>query len=150
MKWLDRWLNIDQQPQATVDAADDDERHLAAAALLMEVAHTDGVLDDREQATLVSAIERHWHLNHDAVEDVVARLEARIQKATDLFEFTLPLRESWLPEQRVTLIEEMWQVAAANGVVDNIQESLIRKVSELLYVSHNDYIRAKLKAKELL
>ena len=73
-------------------------------------------------------------------------LHERVEAATDLFEFTRPLRERWDPETRVRLIYDMWAIAAADGKADVHEEQLIRRVSELLYVSHGDFIRGKLAA----
>lgn len=140
------WLKQLFEPAPTSSTDNTLDLHRAAAALLMEVAHTDGKLDPREEARLISAIERHWRLDHQEMLNIVDALHQRLASATDLFEFTRPLREHWDPEQRVTLIEEMWFIAAADGQVDAQEEYLIRRVSELLYVSHGDFIRAKLKA----
>ncbi len=120
--------------------------HRAAAALLMEVARTDGEVDEQEERLLIQAIQRHWRLDDTEMADIVSELRERVEAATDLFEFTRPLRERWDPETRVRLIYDMWAVAAADGKADVHEEQLIRRVSELLYVSHGDYIRGKLAA----
>ena len=40
------------------------------------------------------------------------------------------------------LIEQLWDIAYADGVIDKYEEAAIRKVSELLYVPHSDFIKA--------
>ncbi|ASK34051.1 hypothetical protein CEK62_06455 [Alcanivorax sp. N3-2A] len=127
-------------------APTEQELHQAAAALLMEVARTDGEVDQREQTLLVEAVRQRWQLDDVAMNDLAEELRQRLDQATDLFEFTRPLRESWDPETRVRLIYDMWAIAAADGRADVHEEQLIRRVSELLYVSHGDFIRAKLDA----
>lgn len=144
MKWLARLFESDS-PVRTREESDHD-LHRAAAALLMEVARTDGEVDEREQRLLVSAVRERWHLDVEEMEEIVAELNEKVQNATDLFEFTIPLRQRWDPETRVQLIYDMWAVAAVDGQADNHEEQLIRRVSELLYVSHGDFIRAKLAA----
>lgn len=130
-----------ESPQAAPSQYD---LHRAAAALLMEVARTDGKVDEREKALLIKAVHRHWQLEPSEMEDLVEELHQRVSAATDLFEFTLPLRENWDPESRVRLIYAMWAIAAADGEADVYEEQLIRRVADLLYVSHGDFIRAKL------
>jgi uncharacterized tellurite resistance protein B-like protein len=49
-------------------------------------------------------------------------------------------------EERVQLVEQLWLIAHADGVIDKYEEAAIRKASELLYVSHSDFIRAKFAA----
>ncbi|MFP1683979.1 TerB family tellurite resistance protein [Alloalcanivorax sp. C16-1] len=142
MKWLARLFPTDHRDNETST----DDLHRAAAALLMEVARTDGKVDEQEERLLVEAVKRHWQLDQTEMDDIVAELRERVEAATDLFEFTLPLRERWDPETRVRLIYDMWAIAAADGKADVHEEQLIRRVSDLLYVSHGDYIRGKLAA----
>jgi uncharacterized tellurite resistance protein B-like protein len=140
------WLNRLFRPESDTPKYSEHDLHRAAAALLLEVARTDGTVDQAETQRLVSAVKQRWQLDSQEMQDIVSELENRVDQATDLFEFTLPLREHWGPEQRVALIDEMWAMAAADGKADVHEEHLIRRVSDLLYVSHGDYIRAKLKA----
>lgn len=140
------WLNRLFRPESDRPKYSEHDLHRAAAALLLEVARTDGTVDQAETQRLVSAVKQRWQLDSQEMQDIVSELENRVDQATDLFEFTLPLREHWGPEQRVALIDEMWAMAAADGKADVHEEHLIRRVSDLLYVSHGDYIRAKFKA----
>ena len=142
MKWLARLF---ASTETTTDTTTGD-LHRAAAALLMEVARTDGEVDEQEERLLLEAVRRHWWLDEGEMEDIVGELHERVEAATDLFEFTRPLRERWDPETRVRLIYDMWAIAAADGKADVHEEQLIRRVSELLYVSHGDFIRGKLAA----
>ncbi|HCE39718.1 tellurite resistance TerB family protein [Alloalcanivorax profundimaris] len=142
MKWLARLF---ASTETTTDTTTGD-LHRAAAALLMEVARTDGEVDEQEERLLLEAVRRHWRLDEGEMEDIVGELHERVEAATDLFEFTRPLRERWDPETRVRLIYDMWAIAAADGKADVHEEQLIRRVSELLYVSHGDFIRGKLAA----
>ena len=142
MKWLARLF---ASTETTTDTTTGD-LHRAAAALLMEVARTDGEVDEQEERLLREAVRRHWRLDEGEMEDIVGELHERVEAATDLFEFTRPLRERWDPETRVRLIYDMWAIAAADGKADVHEEQLIRRVSELLYVSHGDFIRGKLAA----
>ena len=142
MKWLARLF---ASTETTTDTTTGD-LHRAAAALLMEVARTDGEVDEQEERLLLEAVRRHWRLDEGEMEDIVGELHERVEAATDLFEFTRPPRERWDPETRVRLIYDMWAIAAADGKADVHEEQLIRRVSELLYVSHGDFIRGKLAA----
>lgn len=65
-----------------------------------------------------------------------------------MYEFTNKLRKLSQP-QRYQLIEAMWQVAYADGVIDPLEEAVIRQVSDLIYLDHPEYIRAKLNAGKL-
>jgi len=68
------------------------------------------------------------------------------EKSVSLYEFTTKLREL-MPEERFQLIEAMWQVAYADGIIEPMEEAVIRQVAELIYLDHSEFIRAKLSAK---
>lgn len=142
MRWLTQLFGADNCPPETSQH----DLHRAAAALLLEVARTDGEVDAEETRHLMDTVQTRWQLDPAEMQDIMGELEARLDQATDLFEFTAPLREHWDPETRVALIEDMWAMAAADGHADVHEEHMIRRVSDLLYVSHGDYIRAKMKA----
>ncbi|MCK0152252.1 TerB family tellurite resistance protein [Alcanivorax sp. S6407] len=142
MRWLTKLFGTDNHTPETSQH----DLHRAAAALLLEVARTDGEVDKEESRHLIDTVQNRWHLDPAEMQDILGELESRVHRATDLFEFTAPLREHWDPETRVKLIEDMWTMAAADGHADHHEEHLIRRVSDLLYVSHGDYIRAKMKA----
>jgi uncharacterized tellurite resistance protein B-like protein len=41
----------------------------------------------------------------------------------------------------------MWELAYADAELDKYEEYVIRKVADLIYVSHSEFIRAKTVAK---
>ena len=63
-----------------------------------------------------------------------------------LFEYTRRACERMSMEERVELVEQLWRIAYADGVIHKYEDAAIRKASELLYVSHSDFIRAKFSA----
>jgi uncharacterized tellurite resistance protein B-like protein len=55
------------------------------------------------------------------------------------------INDSYDYEQKIELIENMWRIAFSDKRLDKYEDHLIRKVSELIYVSHSDFIKTKLK-----
>jgi uncharacterized tellurite resistance protein B-like protein len=118
--------------------------HLAAAALLIETARADFTEDGVEQAALEKLLCDSLGLARSEVGELIRRASQRVDEATSLYEFTRVINDHFSPEQKVQLIEDMWTVAFADGNLDKYEEHLIRRVAELTYVSHQDYIRSKL------
>ena len=79
---------------------------------------------------------------------LIAAAGERVDEATSLYEFTRVINDHYGPEEKLTLIASMWQVAYADGDLDKYEEHLIRQVAELTYVPHQDYIRCKLEARK--
>ncbi len=144
-KWLEK---LTQLGGSTSEKRNDrDEIGMTIAVLMLEVAKSDFEESEAEIQTITA-----WLENQDlglTSEDVHQFLDsARNEQAgsAGLFEYTRRACERMSMEERVELVEQLWRIAYADGVIDKYEEAAIRKASELLYVSHSDFIRAKFAA----
>ena len=119
---------------------------LAAAALLVETARADFSEDKVEHEELEKLLYESLDLGRREVRELITQAEAQLDETTSLYDFTRVINDYYLPAQKLELIASMWRVAYADGRLDKYEESLIRQVAELCYVSHQDYIRTKLAA----
>lgn len=116
---------------------------LAAAALLCEVMRADYRLDDAEIASLRDTLRRHFRLSEPAVEDLVTLAQKEAESSVGHYPFVSLLNEHYSQEERYTLVVSMWRLAYADGELDALEEHRIRRIAELMYLSHSDFIRAK-------
>ncbi|MDY6828228.1 MAG: TerB family tellurite resistance protein [Pseudomonadota bacterium] len=119
---------------------------LASAALLIEVTRADHSIDEREHQTLRALLQRCFELDGAELDELFELAEAEQADSTSLYQFTSLIHEHYSYLQKVELLTSMWRVAFADGTIDRYEEHLIRKVADLLYISHSDFIRAKLNA----
>jgi len=124
-----------------------DKLHLACAALLLELCQADQEFDDAEQRTLQEILRRTFNLDEANLDTLWTLAHEEARDATSLFQFTSLINDSYTYKEKVRLLEHMWEVAWADGRIDRYEEHLIRKVTDLLYLSHGDFIRAKLASK---
>ena len=110
---------------------------LATATLLAEVVRLDGEIAPAERDAVLRAVRSHFHLSEE---------EAR--GATDYYQFTSLIRERYSQEERQQIVELLWHVAYADETLSAHEHHVIRKIADLLYVSHSAYIGAKMRAKE--
>ena len=139
-------LSLFELPDAQ---SEDDTQHqlrLAAAALLIETARADFTQDAAEEAALAELLRRELKLSAEEVKELLTLASHRVDESTSLYEFTRVINDHYTPQQKLQLISAMWVVAYADGNLDKYEEHLIRRVAELTYVAHEDYIRAKLRA----
>ena len=129
---------------------DDDgpELQLATATLLMEVARADNSISDVERQDVMRLIEKHYALSPELTLDIASSAERKAQHSTSLYPFTRLINHSCSPEEKVRIIGMLWRVTCADGHVDKHEEYLVRKIADLLYVPHRDYIRMKLEVIE--
>lgn len=126
-----------------------DSRQLAAAALMIEVATIDENFDETETRTLTAELRRQFELDTDTLEQLVARARAERNDSTSLYQFTRLVNEAFTAEEKCQLLLGMWRVAFADGNLDKYEEHIIRRISELIYVPHKDFIRTKQVARDM-
>lgn len=117
--------------------------NLAIAALLCEVSNADYQVEEEEEKAKLSLIERLLGLDESESKTLLVQAQEQTKNSASLYDFTSSLREL-SQEKRFDLIKAMWEVANADGVIDPLEDAVIRKVAELLYVDHSEFIRAKI------
>lgn len=123
---------------------------LTCAALLIEVMNSDHELDEREHGEVLAVLKQSYSIADDDLEELAKLAKAEAREATSLYEFTRLINDSYDPQQKIGLIENMWRIAFSDERLDKYEDHLIRKVSELIYVSHSDFIKTKLKVRNAL
>ena len=118
---------------------------LTCAALLVEVMNSDHELDEREHQEFMAVLQQSYNIAKSDLEELIQLAKDEAFEATSLYEFTKLINDSYDYEQKVELIENMWRIAFSDKRLDKYEDHLIRKVSELIYVSHSDFIKTKLK-----
>lgn len=126
----------------TVKTVDVDTIQLAMASLLCEVANADYEQDPREDAAKLHLLQELLDISPKKAVKLLERAKSYCKRSVSVYEFTSKLRDSDY-QKRIVMIEAMWQVAYADGEIDRHEEALIRKVADLTYVAHKDFIRAK-------
>ena len=121
---------------------------LACAALLIEVINSDHELDEREMDEFLSLLQSSLNIPEDDLQEIVRLAEQEAHEATSLYQFTRLINDEYDYTQKTKLVENMWRVAFSDEQLDKYEEALIRKVADLIYVSHQDFIKAKLTARD--
>ena len=116
---------------------------LACAALMFEVARADFSVETTEQDAVTSLLTAQFNLSADEVFTITEAAIEQADAATCLFEFTRTVNELASAEQKRNLLAMMWRVAMADNALSRYEEHVIRKVADLLYVPHGDFIAAK-------
>lgn len=129
------------------DTRDPDAIRLAAAALLIEVARADHDQDAAEEAAMVTLLANTLDLEPTAIDALMSSAGEAVAEATSLFEFTRLINDSYSADEKFSLVQSMWQVAYADASLHKYEEHIIRRVAELIYLPHADFIRARIAAR---
>ncbi|MDK9703951.1 MAG: TerB family tellurite resistance protein [Sulfuritalea sp.] len=136
------------EPGAREPAASQHALHLATAALLLEMMRMDSAVTAAETAAVTQVLQSRFGLGADEVETLMVLAADEARQATDYFQFTSLINRSFSAEQKIQVVEYLWQVAYADGHLDAHEQHFMRKIADLLYVSHADYVAAKQRARE--
>ena len=117
--------------------------NIAIASLLCEVAGADHEIGEKEQAAKLMLIQRLLGLTEEEAAQLLDKAQPQVDQSVSLYDFTSQLREL-SQSVRIDLIKAMWEVAHADGEIDPMEDAVIRKTAELLYVDHSDFIKTKL------
>jgi uncharacterized tellurite resistance protein B-like protein len=131
-------------------SAQPDDRLLAvsAATLLLEVAWADHDISDEEIASIESALASQFQLSETEVRSIVEDSRAEHDESVGVHAFTRALVEAFDEQQRFDLLTHLWRIAYSDATLDRFEEHTIRRISELLYVSHARFIEAKRLARD--
>jgi len=126
-------------------SADDREAalRLATAVLMIDVARADYVFDESEFDTVLKLIEAHFGLTAEQAAELVIEAGARAEDLVDIHEFTKQLHDYLTEDEKGQIVALLWQIAYADGRLDKYEDSLVLKISDLLYVSRGRVMRLK-------
>jgi len=144
---LKAWINRNFGGAAADDGATREQaRNLAVAALLVEVLRADYDVADDERRQVLESIRGTLGLDEAQCAELLADAEQRVDRAHDLHQFTSEINRTLAHEEKLRLVEQLWRVAHADEIVHKYEEHLIRRIANLLHVSHREFIAAKLRA----
>jgi len=117
-----------------------DDPRVAMAALLFHVIEADGIVSSGETETLRTALQEEYDLDDSELEAIVRAGRKADDEAVDLFRFTSVLKRALDAEQKVGLVELMWELVYADGIRHELEDNMVWRIAELLGVSGRDRV----------
>jgi len=140
---------FDQHIRPAGGSSAEDAHHalqVATAALLIEVMRSDRELKDVERHAVTAAIQARFELSAEETASLLRLADTEAEQATDYYQFTSLINKHFTAAQKEQVVEYMWQVAAADHVIDRFERTLVHKVADLLHVSRPAQIAARERA----
>ena len=119
----------------------------ACAALLVEIAFADKDFDEREKESLKQSLLKSYAIDIETINEIINDAEKTVEESTSLYEYTRIVNDEFEYPQKLNLLENLWKVAYADETLDKYEEHLLRKISDLIHISHSDYINVKLRVR---
>ena len=120
-------------------------KKLAAVALMIEIIAVDEQQYEQEKSLLRQILTQQFDVTAQAAENLIQQAETAHADATDFYRFTSEINHYFDADEKIDLIEVLWQLAWADTHIHELEQHVIRRLANLLHVSHKDFIAAKLR-----
>jgi len=121
---------------------------LAAAVLMIEISLADENTGDEEYKTIKKILLEKFGLDETKIDTLISLAEDEVDHTVSLHEFAETINNELSAIEKTNIIENLWRVAYADAYIHKYEEYYIRKIADLLHVSHSDYIKTKLKTEK--
>ena len=118
---------------------------IAACALLLEMANTDGEFSESEKLNIISYLKNNFSLSCDDVEMLINAALIKSENSIDFWQFTSLINKNYSVSEKIGIIEAIWRIAYADGILDKYEDYLVHKLANLLRLTQKQLIDAKLK-----
>ena len=123
---------------------------LATAALFIEMMQQDHEVLEEERMAVKDSLKEKFDLGQDEADELFNLALEEADQATDYHQFTRLIAREYTQEQKVKVIEFLWMIAFADNQLDPLEEHMIRRIADLIYVPHKVMIQMKLKVQGAL
>ena len=123
----------------------EDEVILSICILLIEVSKSDDDYDDLEKEKIIDLLKKQFSLNHDQIDVLIKMADKKNNEIVSLHELTANINKEYTYSEKKNVIKMLWDIAYSDGRIDKYEDYTIRKISDLLYIKHSDFIKAKLR-----
>jgi uncharacterized tellurite resistance protein B-like protein len=118
---------------------------VAACALFVEMARIDEKFTDAEMETILSIVQERYGLSREHADALVAEADKELDQSVDLWQFARLINENYSIEEKIEILEILWRMVFVDGKMDRYEHYLMNKLKNLLRLSHDQLIAAKLK-----
>ncbi len=125
----------------------DDSIQKSICSLMIEVAYADDQLDESELKAMAYSLSK-LDIQEEEIQEIVDATLAKSKESISFYEHTRILNDQLDYDQKKEVLNSVWSIAFADGEMDKHEEHLIRRIADLLYLNHKDFINAKLNQKE--
>jgi len=122
---------------------------LASVVLLVEVMMADHQIDEKEKQQLLSSTAELLETDQMESEALINQAISQHDDLVSLYDLTRTINQHFDQDKKLELLNHMWRVAYSDLQWDKYEEYLIRKVADLLYISHQDFVHARIQVQTL-
>ena len=128
---------------STASESFEDKSILSICILMIEVSKSDDNFDAIEKKEILSILQNKYKLNQKQIDVLMEIANQKNEEMISLHEWTSVINNTYSYDERVGILKSLWEVAHADNQIDKYEDYTIRKIADLIYVKHSDFIKAK-------
>ncbi|MBW2631239.1 MAG: TerB family tellurite resistance protein [Deltaproteobacteria bacterium] len=123
---------------------------IATCALLLEMSQIDGDFSESEREGIISIVKREYEVDDEHITEIIETADKELKGSLDLWQFTNLINHNYTQEEKIKIIEMVWRIAYTDGTLDKHEDFLVHKLANLLRLTHQQLIDAKIKIREVM
>ena len=123
------------------------DTRIATCALFLEMSHIDGEFSVMEREKIIAILKRKFDLSDEHATALLTASKKELKRSVDLWQFTNLINQNYTIEEKIRVVEMVWDIVYADGKLDKHEDYLVHKLATLLRLTHKQLIEAKLKMK---
>lgn len=121
---------------------------IAVCALLLEMANIDGEFSDSERDAILRTLKEEYELDDGMAQEIMEAAAGELSESLDLWTFTNLINQNFSEDEKIKVVEMLWKVLYADGILDKHEDYLVRKLNRLLRLNLRKLVQAKQGAKD--
>ena len=126
------------------------DAHLALTVLLLEAAYADGECSGEEKEHLIATLVTNFGVSRQEIDTLLNDRDKKQREYVSLFRYTNFINENFSEKQKISIMESVWRIILIDDHLEAHEDHFAHKLANLLRLSHNELIDAKLRAREQL
>ncbi len=119
------------------------ELRIATCALFLEMAKIDGEFSEAERERILSSLKQEYQLSDADALELMEAADRQLEGSIDLWQFTTQINQDYSIDEKIGVIEILWKIVYADGTLEQHENYLVHKLSDMLHLSHEELMRAK-------
>lgn len=120
---------------------------VATCALFLEMGRIDKTFTPEELKTILGILKAKYGLSPKDADDLIAEADQKLSERIDYWHFTHLINTHYSTPEKIEIVETLWKIVFVDGKMDQYENYLVHKLANLLNLSHQQLIDAKLKVR---
>jgi len=127
-----------------------DKIQIAATALMVEMANSDGSITDDEHESITNSIQKVFNIEIEKIKELIKISKEELKESVSLYEFSGVINENFSHDEKIELMDQLWRLIYTDNKLDKYEDKLVKQIGRMLKLDHKEITNSKLFIKQQL